>query len=199
MSTIHLIRHGTTEGNQRKLFYGSTDLPLAEEGVKLIQSLAAQGIYPRVEDGEYYTSGLLRAEQTFSIIYGTTKHTVISKLEEYHFGDFEMKNHEELEPLDAYQAWMMDKEGKIACPNGESPVMFRKRVWAGFQRLLKPHLKEEKDNRQTILVCHGGVISNIMIRSFPDVKRNYYQWLPNPGRGYSIQIRDKKIQEFQDI
>lgn len=30
---ICLIRHGITEGNQKRLYYGSSDIPLAQEGI----------------------------------------------------------------------------------------------------------------------------------------------------------------------
>ena len=32
---ICLVRHGITEGNQKRLYYGSSDIPLAEEGVAI--------------------------------------------------------------------------------------------------------------------------------------------------------------------
>ena len=62
---ICLIRHGITEGNQKRLYYGSSDIPLAEEGVAMLRELAAQEIYPDDADAECYTSGMLRTEQTF--------------------------------------------------------------------------------------------------------------------------------------
>ena len=40
---ICLIRHGITEGNQKRLYYGSSDIPLAEEGIEMLRSLSAQG------------------------------------------------------------------------------------------------------------------------------------------------------------
>ena len=64
---ICLIRHGITEGNQKRLYYGSSDIPLAEEGIEMLRSLSAQDIYPDDTDAKYYTSGMLRTEQTFSL------------------------------------------------------------------------------------------------------------------------------------
>ena len=45
-SRICLIRHGITEGNKNKLYYGFADIPLAEEGIYQLKELAAAGIYP---------------------------------------------------------------------------------------------------------------------------------------------------------
>ena len=36
--TIHLIRHGVTQGNLLGQYIGSTDLPLAQEGIDRLRS-----------------------------------------------------------------------------------------------------------------------------------------------------------------
>ena len=36
--TLTLIRHGLTEGNLKRLYYGSTDLPLTEAGIAALHS-----------------------------------------------------------------------------------------------------------------------------------------------------------------
>ena len=37
-SQIHLIRHGITVGNRDKLFYGASDIELAEEGIEALKA-----------------------------------------------------------------------------------------------------------------------------------------------------------------
>ena len=39
-SKICLIRHGITEGNKRKLYYGHSDIDLAPEGVEELKAQA---------------------------------------------------------------------------------------------------------------------------------------------------------------
>ena len=199
MSYIHLIRHGTTEANKDRKYYGSTDIPLANEGVDLITELAIAGIYPKAGGAKLYTTGLMRTEQTFFLIYGCKEHNAVPELQEYKFGEFEMKTHEELEDNPAYQAWIEDKEGLTPCPGGESPVDFRKRIGAGFAKLLEDHNKTENQGRNTILVCHGGVISLIMGTCFPKIDKNIFQWQPEPGRGYSIHISEGEPVSYADI
>ncbi|MBR5129040.1 MAG: histidine phosphatase family protein, partial [Firmicutes bacterium] len=46
ISCIHFIRHGITEGIQNRWYYGSTDMPLVEEGVNEVLDLKANNIYP---------------------------------------------------------------------------------------------------------------------------------------------------------
>ena len=41
-SKIYLIRHGITEGNQKKWFYGAADIPLADEGREELRRIMAK-------------------------------------------------------------------------------------------------------------------------------------------------------------
>ncbi len=197
MGKIHLIRHGITEANQGRKYYGFTDVPLANEGIDKITEHAAAGIYPKADTASLYTSGLLRTEQTFFLIYGCREHNVISELREYHFGDFEMKSHAQLEEDSNYQAWMSDKEGLTPCPNGESPMDFRTRVKAGFSKILEAHNK--KEDSDSIVVCHGGVISMIMGLCFPHDEKNVFQWQPDPGRGYTLHMIEGEAVSYVEI
>ena len=45
---LHLIRHGQTEGNQKGLFVGRTDMPVSEEGFDELSRLRDTYEYPRV-------------------------------------------------------------------------------------------------------------------------------------------------------
>jgi alpha-ribazole phosphatase len=199
MATIHLIRHGTTEPNKGKMYYGSTDVPLSNEGVDIVADLAAAGKYPKAEGAYLYTTGMLRTEQTFFLIYGCKEHQVLPELREYHFGEFEMKTHDQLSENEAYQKWIGDKEGQTSCPNGESPNDFRSRIAAGFSKILERHKREEDRDKNSILICHGGVISLIMGICFPHSAKNIFQWQPEPGRGYSIHIDEGQPVSYEEI
>ena len=45
---LHLIRHGQTEGNQKGLFVGRTDMPVSEEGFDELSRLRDTYEYPLV-------------------------------------------------------------------------------------------------------------------------------------------------------
>lgn len=199
MSRIHLIRHGITEAVKARVYYGSTDLPLSNEGVDRIVDLALAGIYPEADGAKLYTSGLLRTEQTFFLIYGCREHQAEPQLREYDFGEFEMKTHEQLLDNEAYQAWIGDNDGVTSCPGGESRRDFRARVASGFSRLLDRHKDEENPEGKSIVVCHGGVIAQIMNSCFPACKGNIFQWVPEPGRGYTIHIEGIRPIDFDEI
>lgn len=193
MRKIHLIRHGTTEANLLKMYYGSTDLPLSNQGVDGVLAMAKRGIYPDPEQATYYTTGLARTEQTFFLIYGVREHRQIPQLREYHFGDFEMKTHEELQEQQEYLRWVEDETGETLCPNGESVRSFKERVHSGFSAILQANAEE------VIVVCHGGVISAIMHFCFPEDERNVFQWQPEPGTGYTICTEGAKPVSFVGI
>lgn len=202
ISYIHLIRHGTTEGNLNKWYYGKEDLPLIEEGKSLLASLKKEGIYPKVIEADFYTSGLIRTEQTFNIIFGEKEHSVIEELREMSFGDFEKHSYEELKSIPEYQNWITDKTGNSAPPNGESPNAFRERVAKGFEKLMGFHKLKEFSVRHagkeahSVVVCHGGVISVLMSQNFNEEDKNFFTWIPDPGHGYSIKIEDGKPIEY---
>ena len=80
MNRLVLLRHGRTEGTERHLYYGATDLPLLEDGVQDLQLAAARGVYPSPDGFTFVTSGMLRANQTLRAIYGDVPFSVIGRL-----------------------------------------------------------------------------------------------------------------------
>ncbi len=201
-SYIHIIRHGITQGNQERWYYGSSDIPLANEGIDALTELAKSGVYPNGENAQYFTSGMVRTEQTFFLIYGNTPHGQIHELQEFNFGDFEKKSYEELKDIAAYQEWI---NGEVEnglnvnpAPNGDSSAAFRNRIRKGFEilkgkhELLELSLRHKGLQAHTIMICHGGVIAAIMTENFEGEKSNIFEWIPDPGHGYSICMRDGK-------
>lgn len=194
-----MIRHGITEGNQRRLYYGNTDIPLAEEGVAELTQLAASGIYPDSENADYYTTGLMRTEQTFGLIYGDKPHEALPKLKELNFGRFEMMCYEELKDRDDYQEWISGDMIKVGPPGGESNGEFYMRIKNGFEEFLKTHelkvlsMRHKAEDALSVIVCHGGTISVIMETLYPGEKDNFYQWIPDPGHGYVLTFEDGKV------
>lgn len=123
---LTLLRHAQTEGSLRNLYYGAADIPALPESLSELHRRA--GDYPTAQ--RYYTSGMLRTEQTLAAIYGNVPHTRLPGLREMDFGDFEMKSYEELKDTPAYQAWITDVEHN-PCPHGESaPQVLRRSLAA---------------------------------------------------------------------
>lgn len=186
---LTLIRHGITQGNKDRLYYGATDLPLLPEGEEELRRLANKGGYPTAQ--HYYTSGMLRTEQTFALLYGERPHEVLPGMREINFGDFEMRNYEQLKDDPAFVQWCTgDVEGNV-CPNGESSRQMLARAWLALQ----PVLDGAED---AVCVTHGGVIANLLGEWFP-CKGNRYTRTPHPGTGYTVEFDGRTPVRFVAI
>lgn len=169
--SIYLIRHGKTQANEKRLYCGSTDLPLSENGREELPSLK-YAITPQ----RFITSGMKRTDETLQILFGNVPFSVDSRFREVDFGDFEMKSYEMLKDDPAYQVWLTGDNEANTPPGGESGIQMTRRVLEAFREL--------PDG--TALVTHGGVIAAIMASLFPEEGKHRYQWQPANGRGYEI-------------
>jgi alpha-ribazole phosphatase len=192
---IHLIRHGKTEANEKRLYCGPTDLPLSENGAAEISRMNERGLYPPPAGITFYTSGLLRTEQTLNLIHGAAERTAVPGLAELDFGAFEMKSYEELKERDDYQAGITDETGDVACPGGESKNQVQKRILDGYACILEEVLQAKCNS--VFICCHGGTIACIMESLQPDIK-NFYEWQPQPGRGYSLIYESGRFEKYNE-
>ena len=185
MSTIYLFRHGITEGNKRRLYYGSTDIPLIEEGIEAIRERREAGIYPDIEGFKIITTDLCRTEQTLFEMYGReVPHETDPRMREFSFGDFEMKSYEELKEREEYQAWITGDNWRNICPNSESGEIMLNRSLEAMKEYI---------GTDCIIVCHGGVIAGLMLTWFPgdETAEHFYAWQPKPSEGYRIDFDDE--------
>ena len=185
MSTIYLFRHGITEGNKRRLYYGSSDIPLIEEGIEAIKTRREAGIYPDLSGFEVITTDLKRTEQTLFEMYGReVPHETDPRMREFSFGDFEMKSYEQLKDREDYQAWITGDNWRKICPNGESGEIMLERSLVAM---------EDYIGKDCISVCHGGVIAGLMLTWFPgdETAEHFYAWQPKPSEGYRIDFDEE--------
>jgi broad specificity phosphatase PhoE len=178
---LTLIRHGLTEGNLRRLYYGGADIPLAPEGEAELRRLRETAEYPRGRD--YYTSGMVRTEQTFAILYGDTLHTQVPGLREMNFGAWEMKSYEDLKDDPAFQEWCSGDVEQHRAPEGDSFQMVYDRVGEAIAPILER-------GRDAVCVVHGGVIVMLLRRWFPADLAQTYARTPEPGHGYQVVFDD---------
>ena len=173
---LYLIRHGKTAANEAHLYCGSTDLPLSETGKEELRSLH----YDIPGNTRFVTSGMKRTGQTLELLFGTVPHTAQPDFREVDFGDFELHSYEQLKEDPAYQNWISGDNEQNLPPHGESGNQMKKRVLSALDRLLA-------ENKDTVLIAHGGTIAILMAALFPRENRNRYQWQPKPGHGYRIE------------
>lgn len=184
---LYLIRHGKTYCNENRLYCGKEDVSLSKNGVLNLKELKEKFHYPLSD--LYFTSGAKRANETLEILFPKINYKEKDELWEYDFGDFELKSYEELKENEEYIKWILDKEGIISCPNGESRINFNKRVKEGFIKFLK-YLKE-KNAENICLITHGGVIVSILSEFLKENTKtnNFYDLQPSCGQGYELEIK----------
>lgn len=197
LSRIYMIRHGITEGNQKRWYYGGADLPLVQAGRDALRDLAKRGVYPELpEDADFYTTGLIRTEETLEIIFGQRPHRVIRDLREMEFGEYECCTYEQLKEYEDFDKWAWDETGDVNLPGGESKNQFAARIRKGLKELIGYHRLKELSHRHSgmdavsAVICHGGVISACMQEMFPDEKSTMWDWMPQPGFGYAVDFEN---------
>lgn len=169
--TIYLIRHGKTEANERRLYCGSTDLPLSPRG-----RAELSGTRHEIGNVRFLTSGMKRADETMELLFPGVPYEREERFREVDFGLFEMRSYDELKDDPAYQVWIDGDNQRNVPPGGESGDQMTLRVLAALSELRK----------DTCLVTHGGVIAAIMAHLFPNEGKYRYQWQPTNGHGYRI-------------
>ena len=180
---LFLLRHGLTEANARRLYYGRTDLPLSPEGRRLLKAAKKP---PAA--AVYYTSGLRRAEETLALLCPGAAHSVIPELREMDFGRFEMHSYEELKDDPDYRHWCEDSE-HLPCPGGEDAQAVLARSLQAIDGLLEAGI-------DACGVIHGGVIASLMMHWFGGIR---YDYSLAPGQGFTVTFSGKNPERYEKI
>ena len=180
---LYVIRHGKTKSNEQRLYCGKTNDVLSEAGIKEIKE--KQNCYNYPVCAKNFTSGAIRANQTFELLYPQTFYEVRPLFWEYDFGEFEGKSYDMLKDDARYIEWIMDEEGAVSCPQGESKQDFYKRISKGLELLVDELL--ESHESEALLVCHGGVIGTLL-HLFYDQRKHFYEYQPRCGGGYKLRL-----------
>ena len=197
---LQVIRHAQTVANQKRLYYGATDVDISEIGEEEIAIYKKDGIYNSAK--VHFTTGLLRTTRTLRLIEGDEVCPIaIDNLREFNFGDFEMFSHDELMSNEKYVEWIEDQTNAYVIPNGESKEGFEQRMEKGISELISQmyDLNEER----YMLVAHGGPISFFAIKFLGFDPMNMYNSMPGNGRGYSVDFEitdnDVKVLDWKHI
>lgn len=192
MKRILLLRHGSTEANERFLYCGRSDLCLTDKGKNYLRSRALSYQKKLNTDEKensvnvkYFTSGMKRTDETLEILFDTRSYERLMDFKEMDFGIYEMKSYDELKDRPDYREWISGDFYSNIPVGGESGNQMKKRVLTAFDKLTAK-LRDEPEDAVYVLVCHGGVIAAIMEYLFVNEGRNLYEWQPKPGCGYLL-------------
>ncbi|MGD2080558.1 MAG: histidine phosphatase family protein [Nitrospirota bacterium] len=192
VGTLYLIRHGRTEGDGKRRYKGSLDVPLSAQGEAEMER-AAEFVRASLEEngkrlGAVYCSGLKRAARSAEIVAAPfgLKPTVVGDLRERHFGLWEGLAFEEIAERwpDAFTAWASDPLNHSPL-EGESTLEVSRRVERAFGDILERH-----DGEAIAVVAHGGVNRAILCRLMGVPLQNIFRLEQDHGAVSVVEFYD---------
>lgn len=145
MKKLYVTRHGLTEFNAQERVCGATDIPLTETGLLQAGEMAKQAAsFGDIE--RIIASPMLRAQQTAQAVSEALQIPIETddRLKEWNYGTYEGKSR----LTSGFQE--AKSEFGVKMPGGESVFQLVYRTYSLIEEL-------KLTDRNTILVCHGGV------------------------------------------
>lgn len=147
ITTLDLLRHGEVQGGA--CYRGSTDDPLTEYGVQQMRKAVAGR-----DDWQLIVSSPLCRCLDFAKELSQEKKLpliVEAGFQEIHFGDWEGKNAEQINP-DALSRFY-EQPLNYQPPNGESLSEFQNRIAKAWQQVL-----QHQQGQSILIITHAGVM-----------------------------------------
>lgn len=186
MAQIYLTRHGETEMNVNKVYYGKLDVKLNENGIKQCEKLREKlsGIF----FDEVISSSLIRAIESASIISSFEKKAIIkdSSLNEIDFGEWEGLNYQYISTnyYEAYREWAQDWSN-FCFPGGESFTQFKIRIFAFAEKFI-----EDCRGKTIMINAHQGSLKLLMIALLGLEEGAFWKLSFDFGKYSLIEIND---------
>lgn len=159
-TTIYLIRHCEAEGNLKRIFQGSSDLDISENGAKQLAYLKDR--FFNIPVDRVYSSPLIRAQKTARVI-AEPKALLITPLQdlsELHGGVVEGRPFQEAfsEIPGLADAWNNHPQD-FAPQGGETMRHAYDRIWRAVLTMAR-----ENPGKRIAAATHGGVLRCLICR-----------------------------------
>jgi probable phosphoglycerate mutase len=200
LTKIYLVRHCEAEGNRLKIFQGSTDCDVSEQGAKQLEYLNRR--FASVHIDKVFSSPLKRARKTAEVAV-RGKDLSVNILEgftEMHAGIIEGKPFAEsfVKYPDLKNSWNNDIQN-FAPENGES----MREVYARAKKAFWSLVNDPENKDKTLLVAsHGAVLKTLLCHLiFDDVERlSEVPWLDNTAVTLvTAEGEDVKVEYLGDV
>lgn len=178
---IHVIRHGMTEANDKKLYIGRTDLPLSPDGFVQLTRMREAFTYP--EATRFWCAAQTRCRQTLRLLYPDCTPTEVDGLNECDFGAWEGQSVAALKQDPRFADWIAGKSGEI--PDGEAPATFQARVTAAFEALVWELLKSGETDA---VVCVSGGVQMLLMTAYGLPRLPMREWAADNGCGFTLRV-----------
>ena len=155
MTEFILVRHGYSITNKSKSFTGQMDVPLDDVGKEQGKAVSDY-IYNNYKVDAIYSSDLMRAKDTVSLLSEKTKLSVITRkdLREIDVGTFQGRSFRELSEKYPEEIKMREENpGEYRFPGGESHKELLERALYAIEKIAK-----ENEGKRVVIATHGGVI-----------------------------------------
>ena len=176
----YLIRHGETDFNKKRFFYGKADVSINETGKE--QAALLHQLMKGRRVSQVYTSQLKRTKETAAIIFPDQNPTAYKALNERDFGLWEGRTANEIQaafPL-VWEEWL-ESPFEVTPSKAESFDKFKDRVWSIVKEI------RETADPEIVIVGHLGVL------------RLIYQFLVNTEADFwSIDIPQGTVLLLED-
>lgn len=187
MINIYLVRHGETDLNRKKVYYGFTDVPLNSQGEAQCKRLKQKLI--NVKFDTVITSPLIRVVNSAEIITGLNKENfqIYNQLKELNFGKWEGMHYKDIEKEypNEWNEWCKDWQN-YCIPEGESFESFYERVKICFNQI-----QQVLKVGNVLIVGHEGVLKIIASIILNLEIENYWQFTFEFGTYSIFEIEDK--------
>jgi alpha-ribazole phosphatase len=170
LSRLLLVRHGQTKLHRDDRFWGSTDVPLSEEGIRQAECLAGRLAGEKITT--VYTSTLSRARVTGEIIAARHQLEVkaVSELRECNFGYIEGMTFDEISKKYPDLAGELNEGRTMAFPGGENIDELDGRV-----RQFLECLQDVRPEDTVLIVSHGGPLRLLVCHLLGIATRHWQQ------------------------
>lgn len=159
---VYLVRHGQVNGYEDFPVYGNTEVDLTQTGILQMQQVAERLRFAQI--GAIYSSDLKRSVTGARLIarYHDVPLYFLPELQEIYFGEWEGLTMSEIQSrfpqeLAKRQADLINYQPP---GGGESIGHFSERILGAYRRILS-----EQQNRDIVIVAHGGVNRIILCRA----------------------------------
>ncbi len=195
VTRLYLIRHGETEGADKKRYKGHIDVPLSENGIKQMERLSKYIRQLIVHSSQstklnaVYCSDLSRAVKSAEVIAGphAVKPVVVKAFRERNFGIWEGMSFNEIKEKypEEFNAWA-DNPLEFSPMQGESTIEVKDRALKALNGVLEKHKDES-----IAIVSHGGINRIVLCHLFGTPLENIFRIEQDFGAVNIIEFYDE--------
>ena len=167
LSYLVLIRHGQSEWNEKNLFTGWKNPPLTEKGIEEAELAGIRIKNLNIDFSHYFTSALIRAQETGEIILNQLEKEKIIKtrsqnLNERDYGDLSGLNKDEAKKeWGEEQVHIWRRSYDVPPPGGESLEDTSERVLPYFNSSILPKIIQGEN---ILVAAHGNSLRSLVMQ-----------------------------------